>query len=578
MKKSLRLLSWTVRSFYFRLSGSFLLIIVLLVGAVAFSIFQVNQLSQSYTNLDKLSEAHERSSAIKAYILEESWQFTRLVFLNQTDKLVEASNQSNDDFDTELEGYQSLKLGSSHDNEFITSLKEQDTKHDQLVARILTAVKQGHSEEALAILNGEYTAQIKTMTDLLDGQDKWFDEQKQIERNAASTETSAIQQILTTGGIAITAIALLAALSLTILLGRSVSRLKQGVVALSAGNLQARIAGLGKDELGQVGRAFNAMAERLGELIHNIEGKRRIGLSASQEVNAIASQLSVAATQQSSQASEQSSSLNEVAITLMELRETSSQIAKRATQVASNAQNTFQNMTDLLGLAAQTHQAGEFGQEQVQLSLDNTQQVQGQVSDYDKILSELRTHSEQIGRVISLMKSVADETHLLSLNASIEAAGAGQYGERFKVVASQVKQLADTALGATSEVSLVVKQVQTSIEEASQAMLQTSTRVRQSVASSELVYRSINELNQTLEKMDERYEEVVDLMQGVHVEAEQIKLMTQQQESAIEQVAVTMHQLDSATRETASTSKQLAMTAVQLVDLSGNITTGLAAA
>ena len=92
------------------------------------------------------------------------------------------------------------------------------------------------------------------------------------------------------------------------------------------------------------------------------------------------------------------------------------------------------------------------GGDVVEQSVRGMRQIEKSVNQAAQSIQELNTHSESIGRTVTLIKEISDQTNLLALNAAIEAARAGEQGRGFSVVADEVRKLAERAVSATNEI------------------------------------------------------------------------------------------------------------------------------
>ncbi len=164
------------------------------------------------------------------------------------------------------------------------------------------------------------------------------------------------------------------------------------------------------------------------------------------ELSAAAAEMSATSQQQASGATEQASAVAEVTSTIEELGYTSRQIAQSAEQVSDAASATMENLSQ--------------GQGAVDESVAAMERIKSKVQDVATRILALGERSQQIGEIIDLIDDISDETHLLSLNAAIEAAGAGEYGRRFAVVAAEVKNLANRTIAAAKDVKSVVAEIQ----------------------------------------------------------------------------------------------------------------------
>jgi methyl-accepting chemotaxis protein len=254
------------------------------------------------------------------------------------------------------------------------------------------------------------------------------------------------------------------------------------------------------------------------------------------ELSAAAAQLLAASHQQASGASEQASAVSQVSTTIEQLGSTARQIAIAAEQVATAAQQTLENLSD--------------GQDAVDRSIQAMERIRGRVQDVSARVLSLGERSQQIGEIIDLINDLSDETHLLALNAAIEAAGAGEHGRRFAVVAAEVKSLANRALAAAKEVKGVIAEIQQATNAAVLAAEEGGKEVERGV---ELAYTA----GQVMDA-------IVMVAERSAQSGAEINLATAQQQSASEQVVETMREVADVARQTSAGARQMSESAQML--------------
>jgi methyl-accepting chemotaxis protein len=263
-------------------------------------------------------------------------------------------------------------------------------------------------------------------------------------------------------------------------------------------------------------------------------------------LSASATELNSQAQNQVAGATEQAGSVSEITATVEELSRTACQIAQSADRVAHSAEEN-------LGSAEAAHQA-------VNETVAGMETLAGKVRALAERILTLGEKGQQIGKIVNIIKDFADDTHLLALNASIEAAGAGEYGKRFAVVAAEVKRLAERVVQATGEIRTLVGEVQAATNSAVMAV---EDGAREAERGSITAGRSGAALDQILRQV----QATVEL-------AQQISLATQEQNQASEQVARTMHSVTLVAHQVAAGSQQSTMAAEQL-STTARVLTGL---
>ena len=244
---------------------------------------------------------------------------------------------------------------------------------------------------------------------------------------------------------------------------RPLKEVVESVRAACQGEIGVKVSVSTKDEIGTLATSYNQMLDLIVYLVRQTqESSRRL----SQSSNEILS----ATEQQASGSAEQAASISQTTATMEELASTYRQIAENADQVVTMAEAS-------LGSA-------ESGQQAVSNTLSAMEHIKTRTqSSANKILA-LGERSQQIGQVLSIINSIADQTKILALNAAIEAARAGDAGRGFAVVAQEVKSLASQTARATDDITAKITAIQQATRQTvdSNASIQTTVEEVQSSA------------------------------------------------------------------------------------------------
>lgn len=266
---------------------------------------------------------------------------------------------------------------------------------------------------------------------------------------------------------------------------------------------------------------------------------RQIG-SAVQHVQSSSTELQAAANQQASGAKESSTAMNEIATTMSELLATSRQIAESAQQVAHIAQET----------AA----AARMGDQTVERTQDAIGSIRQQVDVIVGHMLNLGKKSQQIGAVLDIINELAEQTNILSINATIEAAGAGEAGKRFAVVGDEIRKLADRVAASTKEIRGLIDEIRSAV----------NTTVMATEGGSKAVDAGLSHFAEVTGS----FRQITGLVTTTTDAAREIELSTKQQTTAVEQVNAAITGAAQATRETEASSSETLQTATQLASLS----------
>jgi len=265
--------------------------------------------------------------------------------------------------------------------------------------------------------------------------------------------------------------------------------------------------------------------------------------SAVLNIQSSSAELQAAASQQVTGAREQSTAMSEISTTITELLATSRQIADSAKRVSH--------------VAAQTASAARTGEVTMAKGHDASNTVRKQVELIVGHMVELGKKSHQVGAVLDIVAELAEQTNILAINATIEAAGAGDGGLRFGIVADEIRKLAD-------RVAVSTKQIRGMIEDVRAAV---NTSVMATEAGSKAVEIGVAQVIEVASA----FRQIAGLVGTTTAAAREIELSTTQQTTAVEQVKVAITSAATGTRETETSSGQTMQTAVQLTELSTNL-------
>lgn len=262
--------------------------------------------------------------------------------------------------------------------------------------------------------------------------------------------------------------------------------------------------------------------------------------SAVQRVRSSSAELQTAANQQVMGSRESSTSMNEVATTISELLVTSRQIAESAVRVA--------------GIAEQTANSARGGDGTVRGANESIAGIRRQMDQVVTHMLDLGKKSQQIGSVLEIVSELAEQTNILAINATIEAAGAGEAGKRFAVVADEIRKLADRVGGSAKEIRGLIEEVRSA--------------VNTTVMSTETGSKAVDAGNRQIGEVTAAFQQIAALVSTTTEAAREIELSTKQQATAVEQVNVAIANVAQSARETEASSTQTLQTASELTNLS----------
>jgi methyl-accepting chemotaxis protein len=248
-------------------------------------------------------------------------------------------------------------------------------------------------------------------------------------------------------------------------------------VAEGEGDLTVRLEVNSHDEMGRVADAFNRFVSKIHKLIgSSIDSTRQLAGSTQQ--------LTVVAAESSQAVAQQMSELDQVATAITEMTATVQEVARNAGSAAAAARDADSQANQGKHVVIETIETINELAEAVQHSAD--------------VINMLKDESTNIGTVLGVIKSVAEQTNLLALNAAIEAARAGEQGRGFAVVADEVRQLASRSQQSTQEIEKIIQALQGRAKDAVQAMEEGRDRANRSVTQAASAGQALEEITRAV--------------------------------------------------------------------------------
>ena len=262
--------------------------------------------------------------------------------------------------------------------------------------------------------------------------------------------------------------------------------------------------------------------------------------NASEAAREIAHQIVATTQQQGSTASETATAVEQTTSTVGEIRQTSEIAAERA-----------QTVTDKAGKSVTASNEALVA---IEDGVEAMSRIREEVEGIARNILELSEKHIQIGEIVQSVNAIAEQSNLLAVNASIEAAKAGEHGKGFSVVAGEVKALAGQSKEATQQIRTILGEIQKSSNAAVMVTEQGTKRVEEGSS-------LVEELGQTIRELGQVIEESMDA-------ATQIAATSNQQLTGIEQITSAMTNIEQATKDNASGIGQLEAAAKQVREVS----------
>ena len=517
-----------------RLFVSFAIVLALLGGLGGYSLNRMNLLAE-LTN-DLYEQPFTVRKAIRSAYLD-LMQMNRTLNRMVTPQAggavsvdLAAINDSEKEFMKNMGIVRERFQGNSSDvDDVIKAYEEWKPLRDRVIA-LVVANEKGKARELLAGTEAKlFTRLDKESGDILAVADR-----KATEFFNGAQSAARMSLILTSLAIVVASgIVLLVAVTLT----RSIIRpldTAMGVAARVAdGDLTVSPppAG-GRDEV-------NLLLQTFGRMVENL---RRQTMDIQEGVNVLAAsagEILASTTQVASSAAETASALNETTATVEEVKQTTQLAGQKARTVAETAQRSLQ--------------VSQGGRKAVEDSVEGMNRIREQMATIAESIVSLSEQSHAIGEIIATVNDLAEQSNLLAVNASIEAAKAGEHGKGFAVVAHEVKSLADQSKQATAQVRALLNDIQKGTNAAVMATEQGSKAV-------EAGEKQAAEAGEAIRLLTESIAESANA-------SAQITATSQQQMIGMDQVALAMENISEASTLSVTSTKQAEASAQNLHEL-----------
>lgn len=378
--------------------------------------------------------------------------------------------------------------------------------------------------------------------------------------------------VIKRGSIIIALISILAALILTYIIARYITK---PIIKISA--ITERIAGgdlttkldariiKSNDEVGSLARSVNKMVLNLREIIKQIVDVSNQVSASSEELYAsgeqvgdVAEQVGIAINGIASGAEEQSALVEETVTTVEQFVQQTAEVGQSSEEMNQSADNVIARI--------------KSGNSSVKNSISQVDHVKRDTTEVADVVKSLGKASEEIGNIVELINGIAAQTNLLALNAAIEAARAGEAGRGFSVVADEIRDLADDASGATNQIANLIKDIQHGVKDAIKKMDESIASVDESVQAIKLTGQEFFEIEEMTNRLKEQIERVA-------ANAHEMGNNSKRVEEAINNIAAVSQEFAGSSEKVAASSEvQIAATeeiinlARQLSDMAEELT------
>ena len=337
---------------------------------------------------------------------------------------------------------------------------------------------------AIELTFGEGAKRFDAMRDTIDQLTEIVEGMAANKSDEVTEVSSHNRNLLITSALAGVIICVLIAILFPPLITRPIRNLLLRVEDISRGegDLTARVEIESSDEIGQLAQAFNRFLQKLHDIVSSIAGSSSQLAAASEELSLITADSAQNLHQQHSATDQVATAVNEMSATVQEVAQNASDAATAATTADDNVQQ---------------------GRQVVQQTVSAIMDLARDVDNAANVIRELNENSDSIGKVLDVIKGIAEQTNLLALNAAIEAARAGEQGRGFAVVADEVRTLASRTQESTQEIQEMIEKLQVGAENAVRVMDDGCNKAGQTVKLAEDAGESLNAITDAVTRISQ---------------------------------------------------------------------------
>ncbi|WAM31427.1 methyl-accepting chemotaxis protein [Caldicellulosiruptor naganoensis] len=364
--------------------------------------------------------------------------------------------------------------------------------------------------------------------------------------------------------ILFTLIALVIGIYYALRIVRDLERVTKTFAVAEKGDLTVTLDIKRDDEIGLLSHSFNNMTKNIKDLIEK-------GVNLSKEVSSAISTLTTIA-------SETAAASNEVAKAIQEIAEGAANQAKEATSVVEAVSKFGEKIDTIVSSAIQmstlstnVSQLSNKGTEVVN-TLNNVTHETVHITDtMIQTINQLAEYSRSIGKIIQVLSGISEQTKLLALNASIEAAKAGEAGRGFAVVASEIRKLADQSKESTREVEDMIKKIVAQTKAAQEVADKVENVIDQQNSAVEDVASAFSNIKSAMDELIKGIENITESISAIDKEKDTIIHSIENISAISEETAASSQEVSASTQEQLAAIEELRAMTEQLNKLSQDL-------